>query len=138
MLGDFAMRYVIHSKFHDDFTALSKRCERWRLARWLCRVSALVVPWIAYLGIVISVLGLSTLPFQIARASGIKPPSVAYWSFATVTILSIVYLLYRVGRMVLCRFRQRLIEVEAVAIFVGLCLATLLAAFILPTGWPRY
>lgn len=127
--------YAICSTFHNEIADSTAEWQQWPVVRGL----VWMVGFVPYLGIMVSAFALSLLP-TVAMGSWFRlgPPSAVYWIFASVAALGSALLFYWAGRAVLRQWRQKIVDVESLALLASAALGLLGAMVYFPQGAARF
>lgn len=128
------MAYIVHSKFARDFDAMAARLEHWRAVHFLCRATLRLLLPVSYLGFLLCATLMFILPFKVLQLFRVTPPSVTYWVFAALISAFVLFVIWQTGRRIVWQWRQQVIDVELVVIFLGATLSAALIALIVPHG----
>jgi hypothetical protein len=127
--------YAIYSTFHNELADSTGKWQRWPVIRLLGWTAG----WVSYLGIVVSAFGLSLMPTVLLGSwFRLGPPAVAYWVFATLAGLGSALLCFWAGRAVLRQWRQKIVDVESLALLAGAAFGLLGAMVYWPQGAARF
>ena len=115
------MKYIVHSRLLMELTSSTQRlghhtvlCRVWRGVSWL------LLP-LCYLGALMAPAVILSIPFQILHAH--RVPSLVYWITILLMAVLILWVLYRAASYFFHGFRQRVIHVEAIILFVAIAFA---------------
>jgi len=121
---------VFHSSVLTDLTPSSPRFGRhtllgrtWRCASWILLV-------VCYLGAIISVAGLLSIPFQHFHRHSVSP--FTFWIVTTLMGVLFLWLLLRAGSCAYRNIQQRIIHIEAFVMLLGLSSAFAVIFWIFP------
>ena len=124
------MRYSIRSDMMEEMTPKSPRlvrhvflCRVWRVVSWF------LLP-IAYVGALIAPAGFLSIPFQVFHRHHYSPR--AFWILTAVVGAIVLCMLSLAVISLLRHFRQRVIYVESVVLFVGFCLVLPIVFWVFP------
>ena len=124
------MKYIVHSQMMTELAPSSPRLVR---HAFLCRVwrgvSWLVLP-LCYLGALIAPAVVLSIPFQVFHKHGVSP--LVYWATTVLMGVFVLWMLYRAASYGFRSFRQRVIHVEAIVLFVALVFAVVAIVWIYP------
>ncbi len=128
------MPYIIHSPFHDGFAKLSRRFEQWLFIYWIVRWIGIFLAWLAYLGEIFASLFFVLPPFMLFRHWNIHPPNLMYWILASLVVAGLVFGFLWGIRTLIRSLRQYIVDLDLMALNIGLGLALFFALYIFPNG----
>ena len=122
------MKYIVHSVMMAELTPSSPRlvrhvrlCRAWRAISWV------LLPF-CYLGAVFAPAAVLSIPFQVFHQHRVSP--LVYWVTTVLVGVFVLWMLYRAASYGFHSFRQRVIHVEAIILFVGWVFAVVVVVWI--------
>jgi hypothetical protein len=85
---------------------------------------------LAYLGALTALAGGFSIPFQVFHYH--RLPSLFYWVTAVLMGAFILWMLYRTALTGLRSYRQHVIHVDAIVVFIGLVFAIVVIVWVFP------
>jgi hypothetical protein len=124
------MKYTVHSAMMTGLTPSSPQlvrrvffCRVWRGVSWI------LMPF-CYLGLLIAPAVIFSIPFQFFHEHTVSCPG---YLVATVLVsASFLWMLYRAAKGGFYSFRQHVIHVDAIVLFVGLVFAAIIIVWLYP------
>ena len=128
------MTYVVHAKMFEDLIPSRAWFLRHRSICRICRAAAWPLAVIAYLGLLTAPAGCVGLVFQVLRWLRIAARSGVYWVLIGLVGLFALWTLWRIGRGIVYRLHQKIIDLDLLVGLVGFVLATALLVWMAPSG----